>query len=254
LKLRELQLEFGRALRSNDGTPPSSDGDPDFVERFGAYRNNAWQFFAGALEQTYPVLQRRVGPEFFRQLAREYRESHPSRRGDLHWTGIDFPAWLVPRLAGTGYEWLADLARLEWAVADAIVAAQRPALQVAGLGAFAPEALDELRLGLQPSLRCVASPFPVWTVWRANQSDGTAGPIDLAQGAECCVVACTGDRPAVYRLDDVEYRLLQRLQLGDTLAAALAAAATEPDVLARVLAWAFGEQLVVDIVSPSARA
>ncbi|MDH5246470.1 MAG: DNA-binding domain-containing protein, partial [Betaproteobacteria bacterium] len=93
MNLRQLQAAFAMGLRRPDTAPPS-DGAPDFDERFDAYRNNAWQFFAAALEQTYPVVQRRVGNEFFRQLAREYRAVHPSRRGDLHWVGVAFPAWL----------------------------------------------------------------------------------------------------------------------------------------------------------------
>ncbi len=251
MKLRDVQQAFGRALR--DGAPLTPDGSPDYVERFDAYRNNAWQFFAAALEQTYPVVLRRVGAEFFRQLAREYRDAHPSRRGDLHWVGSEFPAWLAIRLAESGYEWLADLAALEWAVASATVSSTSPAIALTALAEFAPESLAGLTVEFHPSLGRVASQFPIWRVWQANQADDP-GPVDLSVGGECCVVACVDDRPVVYRVDSDDYRLLERLAQGDTLGEALESVRTDADTLGRVLAWAFGERLVTAVVSPSARA
>lgn len=251
MNLRDVQRAFGRALR--DGEPLPADGSPDYSERFDAYRNNAWQFFAAALEQTFPVVLRRVGAEYFRQLARDYRTAHPSRRGDLHWVGSEFPAWLAARMAASGYEWLADLAALEWAVANATVSAAPPAIPITALAGFAPESLGDLRIELHPSLRMVDSQFPVWRVWQANQGDDPS-PVDLELGGECCVVACVDDRPVVYRIDRDDYRLLERLAQGDSLGDALTAAQADADALGRVLAWAFSERLVAGIVSPSAPA
>lgn len=249
MNLRQQQQAFAQALRHN-GSAPAADGAPDYAERFDTYRNNAWQFFATALEQTYPVLQRRVGREFFRQLAREYRASHPSKSGDLHWVGAEYAEWLESRMAGSGYEWLADLARLEWAVAEASVAAVSPAASLAELAQFDADALTELRLTLQPSVRLVASAYPVWSVWQANQHDD-AEPIDLDAGGEHCVIACIDERPAVYRINEVDFRVIERLTRGETLGAALDAAGTDPAALGRVLGWAFAEDLVAGVVSPS---
>jgi hypothetical protein len=249
MNLRQRQRDFAHALRHEGITPPS-DGAPDFEQRFDTYRNNAWQFFATALEQTYPVMQRRVGSEYFRQLAREYRLAHPSRCGDLHSAGADFAAWLDGQMTGSGYEWLADLARLEWAVADAAVAAVTPAAPLAELAAMTADSLADLRLSLQPSVRLIESAYPVWSVWQANQRED-AEPVDLAQGGEHCVIACLDDRPIVYRIDAIDFRVLERLARGETLGEALDAADAEPAVLGRLLGWAFAEQLVAGVVSPS---
>lgn len=252
-ELRTLQAAFGRSLLLPQ--PAAEDLQllargamaAEFAGRFDVYRNNAWQFFLAALERTYPVVQRRVGAEFFRQLAREYRAVHPSRRGDLHWVGEQFPAWLGQRLRDTGYEWLADLARLEWACEEAVTAGHAPPLALAQLARHAPEALAQLQVALQPSLRLVASRYPVWSVWQANQQEGDTGPVDLEQGAEHCVAACSDERVAVYRLQATEFTLLSQLHAGLTLEAALAAADADAEVLGRLLAWAFGERLVVGL-------
>jgi hypothetical protein len=87
-------------------------------------------------------------------------------------------------------------------------------------------------------------------VWQANQHEADAGPVDLAAGAEHCVVSCSDERVAVYRLDAAEYTLLEQLQAGSSFAAALAAADADAEVLGRLLAWAFGEGLVAGL-SPS---
>jgi hypothetical protein len=48
--------------------------------------------------------------------------------------------------------------------------------------------------------------------------------------------------------------VLEHLAHGETLGAALDAAGAEPAALGRVLGWAFTEQLVTGVVSPSAPA
>jgi hypothetical protein len=251
-----MQEIFGQELRSrtaDDGGLQrlAAGGDPGtFEERFEVYRNNAWQFFQTALARTYPVLQRRVGPDYFRQLAREYREVHPSRRGDLHWVGAEFPAWLAGRLDGSGYEWLVDLARLEWACADAAVAPGAAPIDLTALAQFAPEDLPSLRLQWQASLRRVRSSFPIFSVWHANQDEAEPATVDLALGAEHCVVACTADRVVVYRLDPTDFAVLGAMTEGKALGAALDSTGADANDLARVLEWAFSAGLVTG-VSPS---
>ena len=250
-------MRSGGAEDANE-VNPCVPGVGDDVGPCGAgievYRNNAWQFFLTALERTYGVTQRRVGADFFRQLAHEYRARHPSRHGDLHWIGEAFPAWLAHRLAGTGYEWLADLAQLEWACEESAIAAFTAPVGVEALRRFDADSMPGLTLALQPSLRLVASAFPIWSVWQSNQDDGAASPVDLATGGEHCVVACVAERVAVYRLDPAEHRLLQHLYDGLSLERATAASATDAATLGRLLGWAFGEGLVVQVVSPSAPA
>jgi hypothetical protein len=257
--LATVQRAMAHALRPSVESVSSHDefAGPANVavsDRLAVYANNARQFFHGALALTYPVLRRRVGEDFFRQLAHEYRAVHPSRSGDLHWVGEAFPGWLVARLDDNEYAWLADLARLEWACEEAVAEATEPALPLATLGRLPPEALDGARLRLQPSLRRVESRWPIWSVWQANQNEATAAPVDLAAGPERCACVCTSDDGvAVYRLDVEDSALLGELHGGATFAEAVSRSNTSPDVLARLVAWAFGEGLVV-AVSPSAPA
>jgi len=55
--------------------------------RLQVYRNNSRALFEQALRLTFPVVLRRVGDDYFRQLAHFHRAAHPSRSGDLHDVG-----------------------------------------------------------------------------------------------------------------------------------------------------------------------
>src|SRR6478736_5531439 len=104
-----MQRAFATALRD-----PSAQCAVLPAENLSVYRNNGSISFREAVESTFPVTRRRVGDDYFRQLSVQYRARFPSRSGDLHWIGRDFPAFLLEQLHGGDYAWLADLARLEW--------------------------------------------------------------------------------------------------------------------------------------------
>ena len=171
VSLRELQRSFAAALRDPEATCPVRP-----VARLDIYRGNVRHNFRAALELAFPVLRKRVGVDYFSQLAFHYRQRFPSRSGDLHWAGREFAEFLGAHLAGGDYAWLADLARLEWARQSAAVDAVAPAVGAEALAAFAPEQLERVVFALQPSLRLVESPYPVFSVWLANQ-DENAPPV-----------------------------------------------------------------------------
>ena len=257
--LAQLQARFAAALRG-----PGHDSemaDPALIAgivddglepaaRLNLYRNNTRAMFVGALERSFPVIGRRVGEGYFHRLAAEYRDAHPSRSGDLHWIGENFPPWLAIHLAGTEYGWLADLARLEWACEEVLVAADMPAIPIEALGGVAPGVLPEVRLRLQPALRCVSSPYPVWSVWRANQPDQPGDAIAADRGAEHVVVTRSRDRPVLHLRPEAEVRFVAALAAGAGLQDALENSFLPVEALPQALAWLFQNGLVVALVGP----
>ena len=171
--LPELQAHFPAALR---GDPDAlarevSSGGIDAAGRVSIYRNNSLAMFEGALERTYPVLRCRVGDDYFHQLVRGYRARHPSRqrRPALDRRALP-PVMSRIRETGTGYEWLAELAALEWACETALGGTTG-----AGLSArrrsrdCRPDQLGATGISPPASRQRIASSFPVLDVWRANQ-------------------------------------------------------------------------------------
>ncbi|HEV7606649.1 MAG TPA: DNA-binding domain-containing protein [Steroidobacteraceae bacterium] len=236
--LRELQGSFAAALR--DPSAPCAVMPRD---NLAIYRNNSSFAFRSALEAGFPVLRRRVGDEYFRQLAAQYRERHPSRSGDLHWVGRDFSAFLLEHLHGGDYGWLADLARLEWSREQASVSPVLVSVGADALRRFAPEQLEHLVFTLQPSLRLHASDFPIFTVWAANQV-ADAPPVDQSLAGECGLVRIRLDGPEVRPLAPDLFSYLSALAAGAPLGEAIAASGLDQAGLVNALGFVFNEALV----------
>jgi len=248
--LAELQRVFAAALTTR---MPAASGDAaagiigeletgvvPVAERLRIYQRNAAVTFRRALENTYPVLHRRVGDDYFAQLACEYRAAHPSRHGDLHWVGCDFSVWLLTRLQGSGYEWLADLARLEWACEESLQAAGARAPGVESLAEIPVERMTQLRFSLAPSLRCVDSPYPIWSIWSANQPDRPGHPVALDRGAEYVLLLTDVHGLALYQVAAADLAFIRTISRGDGLQASLDCAGLDADELPRLLGWLFG--------------
>lgn len=238
--LRELQHAFAAALRSPGA---ACEG---VVGHFDVYRHNSEAVFRGVLEISFPVLHRRVGDDYFRQLAHHYRERHPSRSGDLQWVGQHFAAFLAEHLRDSEYAWLADLAALEWAREIASIVDPGPALEARRLGDFAPVDLERLRFQLQPGLTLLASPYPVFTVWISNQSD-IAPPVDQSMGAEQGVIRPGNGGAVVQPIGPPEFSFLQALASGATLGDAVVVAGLGESELLRTLQLIFSANLVRDV-------
>jgi hypothetical protein len=239
--LREMQGAFAAALRNSSNACAVLPAG-----NLSIYRNNGAITFRGALESSFPVVRRRVGDDYFRQLSAQYRERFPSRSGDLHWVGRDFPAFLLEHLHGTEYAWLADLARLEWLRQQASIA--RVELPVAAdvLARFAPAQLEHLVFTFQPSLALVASDFPVFTVWATNQQDN-APPVNQSLAGECGMVRARIDLLEVRPLEPRLFSYLSALSAGAPLADAIAAAGLDQTGLVNALGFVFTEGLVCSV-------
>ena len=239
--LRELQASFAGALRDPERTcavlPPSN---------LAVYRNNASFTFRETLARTFPVVCRRVGDDYFRQLAVQYRVRHPSRGGDLHHFGNAFADFLAEHLGGGEYAWLSDLARLEWLRAESSVAGAVPALAVETLNRFAPEDLERLRFGFQPSVRLHSSSYPVFSVWQANQVEN-APPMDQSVGPEQGMTRYGDSGVEVVPLQPPLFSFVSALCAGLSLGYAMTASGFDERGLLDALAFLFREQLIIEL-------
>jgi len=251
--LLEVQARFAAALRGERGLAEAdvTDGGIEAAARLAIYCNNARAMFEGALERTYPVLRRRVGEDYFRQLAHGYRERFPSRSGDLHWIGEHFARYLAQTEAETGYAWLAELAELEWACESAFVAEREPSVEPQALAGLAPQDLGLARLRLQPSLHCVASNYPVLEVWRANQPDADGHAVDLARGGQCILVSCGTDGLELVGVSAAALAFTRHLQAGVPLETAVDESGLDLAELPGVLGMLFSHGLVTGVTGPA---
>jgi hypothetical protein len=260
--LAELQrglLEF--VLRGSNELPHGiRDHGISPAQRLSIYRNNAVLGLTEALRDVYPVINRLVGDGFFRYLARGYIARHPPVSGCLLDYGERMAEFLAGFDAASGLPYLPDTARLEWCWHASYHAADAPGLAVSLLTATPAERFGEIRLRLQPSARLLASAFPVWRIWQANQADSAEPePVDLGEGGchlllfrprrDPSAVPSDGLAVEVHALDCGNHRFLTALGHGSTLAQAAASAcgvATDFDLSASLRHW-LGLSLFSDV-------
>ena len=183
--LRELQAGFGAAMLGGDEagvTPYVVDDEPGAASRLAVYRHHILTSLTAALEATYPVVCRLVDPRFFRWAANSYVRKYPPAGPCLFEYGGHFAAFLAAFPACAHLPWLADVARLEWAMNAALHAPDAIALEPDALRALDPRALARLKLRFEPSVTLIKSAWPVDAIWRANQP-GADGVVDLGAGA-----------------------------------------------------------------------
>lgn len=142
------------------------------------YRANAHAHAQRALQSAYPVLRDMLGSESFDALACALWHQTPPRCGDLAQWGGDLPSFIEndPQLADAPY--LADVARAEWALHEAALAAdgQAEPQSFALLASMEPAALG---LRIAPGTALIDSPWPIATLILAHRVQ----PIDLSEAA-----------------------------------------------------------------------
>src|SRR5262245_16697633 len=149
--LRELQHGFRAAILADDETgvsPTVVDDDIGASARLAIYRHHVFMSLTAVLEATYPVVTRLVDRRFFGWVADRYVRAHPPTGPCLFEYGSAFPAFLAEFPACAHLPWLADVARLEWAMNVALHAPDTAVLEPATLSALAPRALARLELRL----------------------------------------------------------------------------------------------------------
>jgi hypothetical protein len=244
--LRELQVAFlDGTLRGYPAQLSSLIAATELAPeaRISIYANNAREGFLTGLAATFPVIERLAGPDWFRQTGRNYMSRHPSRSGNLHFVGERFAAFLDDALRGTQFAYFADVARLEWAYQEVLVAADQPSFEISALAGVSPDDYGSLLFHVHPAVRLVNSRYPVLAIWKANQVDAadTAPSISLDAGAARVLIVRREDHVELRELAAAEFGLLEAFMRGATLGEAfeLAARADEtadlPSVLGRVV-------------------
>jgi hypothetical protein len=149
------------------------DGDR-FARGLAAYRANAGALAERALAAAYPTLQQLVGDESFAALARAFWHRHPPERGDITTWGGELAGFVAAAQSLAEEPYLADVARLEWALHTAAGAADSSAAPP-GLERLADADPATLRLLARPGTALVESAHPIVAIWQAHRAEAGAG-------------------------------------------------------------------------------
>ena len=227
--LRETQRRFVEAVFSPEASIDFVAGSPTFArDRIAIYRQTIFANYRNALSATYPVVKRLTGTPFFHAAVEAFAHAQPSQSGDLNIYGGSLGEFLATYPPAADLPYLADVARLEWAIDGAHRASEAscaPESVLAALAVAPPERLPALWLRLEPSCRLVASPFPILRIWQTNQA-GYSGDdrVMLDEGSDALLVRRGDNGVSLERLGAGDHAWLAALAAGATLGAAIEAA------------------------------
>jgi len=135
--------------------------------RLGIYRNAYRVRLIEALEDTYPVLHAVLGDEEFAALGEAFVAAQPSVHRSIRWYGGELAPFLARRAPYGEQPIFAELALLEWTLAEVFDAADADPRPRAALSAIDPSAWGELRFAFHPSLRRLHLEWNTAAVWQA---------------------------------------------------------------------------------------
>ena len=124
--------------------------DASALERLSIYSTAYRLRLQEALAANFPMLCVHLGKEAFNALALEYLDAQPSRHVSVRAFGLNLSDWL--RTQRTDEPWLAEFARLEWAVGCAFDALDAAAISVDTLAQIEPARWPHLTFRFAPSV------------------------------------------------------------------------------------------------------
>jgi hypothetical protein len=207
------------------------DAAPRATRGLQAYRANAGALAERALAAAFPTVAQLIGAESFAGLARAFWHADAPVHGDVAQWGDGLPAFIAAAAQLTEEPYLADVARLDWAVHKCEAAADHNG-PATGLERLADTEPAQLHLRIAPGTCVLVSPHPVVTLWQAHRSSAEDRfvPVRAAFASgmgEHALVWRSGFKAQVSALADADARFTQAVLAGRSVDEALQTAGTD---------------------------
>jgi hypothetical protein len=221
--LRDAQAAFAAHLSGHDQPElvAAIGGDSrTALQRLQLHRHHVSRSVGAALAATFPTVATVVGQEFFGLLARDFMVGTVLEHPVLSRYGGHFPQFVAAKQERHGLPYLADVARLDWALNVAFHARLEPRLSAADLAGWPQDALLSLSARLPTGSSLIESAYPLDLIWQASQPGGPVDAVDLAAGPVCLAIFRRPEDAAFVVLAPGEAAFIKCLCRGDPLAAA----------------------------------
>ncbi len=225
--LHELQTAFLRAMLGPDESQllEAIVGDGLLpAARLQIYRHHVLASLTDVLQATFPVICRLVDERFFHYTADAYIRQYPPEAPCLFEYGAHFPVFLATFPPCRDLVYLADVARLEWALHAARHTEVCAPLDPAELGRIAAHEVTQLTFQFDSSVTLLRSPWPLDQIWRMNQAEEVETTLDLCEEDVCLEIRRWDDDVGFRRLDPTIALFRTTLAVGQSLAMAAEAA------------------------------
>lgn len=226
--LSEQQRNFASALFDNSNAVEPllcATRHGTVASGLAIYRNNVYSNYRNNLSHSYPVLERLVGADYFRQLSDEYITATPSLSGDVRVYGEGFANFLQDHEVATQLPYLPDVARLEWLCKHVLARARSAPPDLGFFQTLNSDCYPDLHVQLNHASALLMSPYPALRIWQVNQPNFIGDEtIDLNMGESHMLVLRHQDTVSVLDLGAAEFVFLSQLRQDQCWGNALLAA------------------------------
>jgi hypothetical protein len=221
----------GRAAVASAARLLESSAHRSAAVGLAVYRDGCAARFASVLRSDFPCVAGVLGDDRFDDVVRRYVAAHPSRHPNLNQLGRELPAFLRRRGPAPQRLFVAELAALERAMAEAADAPECTPLTNEALARVAPGEWPDAVLVLDPSLRLLAFRHPVqrcYEQWLDGERIAAPPP-----ERSWLAVSRRGDRILRLPLSRAAHAFLRALAAGRPFGEALAATPARESVAER---------------------
>ena len=226
--------------RREQGTPDGVVAAPPQGtrrERLDVYVNGYPARVQEAIEESYPAVTHVIGHRATHALVARYLPALVRHSYNLDDVGAELPGFLRGDALAGRFPFLPDLAQLEWAVAGAFRAHDRPRLDPQPLAAWTDDQWQRAILQFQPSVAVVCSSWPIRELWEARDTPIDAIDIDLRDRPDQVLVCRVGYGVRCESISRDEARGLGALLTGHALGEVSELLGTHGGDPASVSAW-----------------
>lgn len=201
-----------------------SDQAPDeAVLRMAVYQNNYAHSLREALKDSYPVVLRLIGEDFFHALAMEFIQSHPPKQASLQSYGLEFISFVSDHEQCQQLPFLADIAHIEYLYIQCFHGPEQEAINLNHLLAEEENDLPNVVFTAHPNVHLISSDYPSLDIWYANLED-EVDQINLDECVPSRILIYRNDELQVetIQLNDMAYTFCHHLMMGQSISEAWA--------------------------------
>lgn len=245
--LAALQVSFlrdvtGQESRNASARAPIFETPPcDTIEtRWDIYSSGYVARLVEAVENDYPATRRILGAGPFGSLVTRYVRRCPPRSHDIGRAGDRLSAFLAQDPLTHDLPFLPDLARLEWCLAEAFIAADVEPLTWSALTARDPDMVADTTFRLRPGTSLVDTRWPLLDLVSAKDKSDSEVSVRMDDCSRSVLVYRQGleVRYRAVAAEDADFLEVagRGLRLAD-LAVGVASQARTEALVARFQAW-----------------
>ncbi len=250
--LAELQHEFAaNVLHGGHAIETYVQGNGlSAAQRMQIYQHIIENTLAEALQTAYPAVRLLVGDDFFELAADRYMRACPPASGNLQDYGGQFSVFLQTMEEAASLAYLPDIARLEWARQQSLLAADADALE-AQETAFRLQYLGNhpMQMSLHPSVQLVRSSHPIFDIWHFCMHPGDQ-QLQLDAAGQSVLLWRDGEQIAMQLMDAPAAAFLEAVSAGMEMHRAFADVRAQGHAdfdLSELLPLLTANRLIIDI-------